>query len=78
MIYKLTDQITFGKHNGLTIQEIINEDVTYIEWCIDTIDRFELDDKAMEVYKKDIDKHYADDDYLDNSWRDGHPYDYED
>lgn len=70
MIYKLTDQITFGKHNGLTIQEIISEDVTYIEWCIDSVHSFGLDDKAMEVYQKAIDIHYADSDYYDGQWFD--------
>lgn len=43
---KLNDKITFGKHRGLTIKEIIEDDPTYLEWALDEIDGFELDAAA--------------------------------
>lgn len=30
---KLTDKITFGKHKGRTVSEVIENDAAYIEWA---------------------------------------------
>jgi len=62
MIYKLTDKIQFGKHNGKTIQEIIDKDVTYIEWAIQTIENFDLDDEAEAEFETTLGSHYEGDD----------------
>lgn len=45
--FKLNDKITFGKHKGLTIKEIIEDDPSYLEWALDEVDGFELDDAAI-------------------------------
>ena len=57
---KLTDKITFGKHKGETLEEVILSNPTYIEWALDEIDSFEIDDEAMGKYQTSIDDHYDD------------------
>jgi hypothetical protein len=63
MIYSLKTKIAFGKHKGETIQEIIDEDSSYIEWCLDTIDDFELDEEADDY----LEKKYDDDNWNEKS-----------
>ena len=41
-----------------TIRQICNQDPTYLEWVLDNIDGFELDDEAMERLSLDLDWHY--------------------
>lgn len=57
MAYKLTDKISFGRHKGEAIQDIIDDDITYIEWAIDTVDGFELDDDALEFFNEALDEY---------------------
>ncbi len=45
--YGLSSKITIGKHAGLTIEEIIQDDPSYLEWALDEIERFELNDEAL-------------------------------
>lgn len=49
---KLTDSITFGKHKGEVIQEIIDDDPDYLAWAIDEIVWFELDDQACQALEQ--------------------------
>jgi hypothetical protein len=44
--------LTFGAHVGLTVEEVLQEAPTYIEWAIDEIERFELDKEAAEALEK--------------------------
>lgn len=67
MIYTLRTMVNFGKHRGKTIQEIISEDHSYIEWAIDEIDNFQLDGNAA-TYLNEM--YY---DYEDDWWHDGWP-----
>ncbi len=54
----LTDKITFGKYRGDTVQEVIDNTPSYIEWALDEIDWFELDDEAMAEYEWAIETAY--------------------
>lgn len=72
----LTDKMNFGKYRNRTIQEVIEDDPTYIEWALDNVDWFELDDEAMDVYEKAIKEHYRDDDL--SVWWDEDKLDYGD
>ncbi len=54
----LTDKMTFGMRKGETIQEIIDNAPSYIEWALDEIDWFELDDEAMAEYEWAIETAY--------------------
>lgn len=63
MIYSKTSVLRFGKHRGETIKEIISDDVTYIEWALDEVDGFELDEAAMDLYEKQLEVHYSNEGY---------------
>lgn len=48
-IFKLDTQLNFGKYKGYTIRQIIDDGgAGYLEWCMDNIEWFELDDKTYE------------------------------
>ena len=38
--YTLNDHLTFGKYRGMTIQDVLQEDADYIEWCKNKVDGF--------------------------------------
>ena len=61
MIYKPEDILRFGKHKGKSIRQVYEDDPTYIRWCLNSIDTFEMSDKdrreALEIsysYERDI------------------------
>lgn len=46
-------KLNFGKYRGRTIDEILDEDPTYIRWCIDNIYWFKLskeDEETVRTY----------------------------
>ena len=47
----LNSKFDFGKHKGKNVAEIIENEPTYIKWCIENIDNFELDNEAYEEYE---------------------------
>jgi hypothetical protein len=49
---KLTDALTFGKHKGETIQEVLDDAPDYLAWAIDEIDWFELDSQADQALEQ--------------------------
>ena len=60
--YTLSDQLTFGKYRGMTIQEVMQKDADYIEWCKKNIGEFVVIEapirgRTIEVsfYSKDVD-----------------------
>lgn len=69
----LYDRFDFGKHRGETVQEVIDTDSSYIDWCIEEVDGFELTDVAYD-YLEDTDigggYYEARDNWADpdNSW----------
>ena len=51
--YNLTTEMTFGKHQGKTIDEIIICDQNYISWCIINLDHFMIiEDSLGEIKSK--------------------------
>jgi hypothetical protein len=52
--------LRFGKYRDKTIEEILELDPSYIEWCTETIDDFVLDKETEEALYECLD----DDDYL--------------
>lgn len=50
----LFSKMTFGTHTGDSIQEIIRDDPTYIEWALDDVDGFELDSEASDALEKTL------------------------
>lgn len=48
----LKSRLTFGEHVGLTVKVVLQEAPTYIEWAIDEVEHFELDEEATAALKK--------------------------
>lgn len=44
--------LSFGKHQGKTIEEITLEDPKYIVWCIVNLNHFMIDQSTVEELKK--------------------------
>jgi hypothetical protein len=44
--------LSFGKCIGKSIAEVIDDDIEYMTWCIDTMDYFEFDDESYSYYEK--------------------------
>jgi hypothetical protein len=49
MLFDLKDEITFGKHKGITIKEIIKIDPQYLYWACENIKWFALTIKAQKA-----------------------------
>lgn len=49
--YTLDSVLIFGKYNGWTIADVMDENLGYITWCLDNIDLFRLDDEADYAYR---------------------------
>lgn len=58
-MYTLDDVIRFGKHQDKTVGQVSAQDPTYLEWALDNIDGFELDDEAGQRLELDLSWHYA-------------------
>ena len=69
---KLTDELKFGKYSGLSVREVIEDDPEYIEWCLDEVDSFKLNDEAMALFDEYLDTFYAD--CMDKFGKWDHPY----
>lgn len=58
------DKLNFGKYKGRTIQSVYEEDATYIDWCLENIFWFEMNDKDVTKIKekasKDMHEYYND------------------
>lgn len=47
MIYNLDTVFTFGKYNGSTVEYVISEQPTYINWCVSHSNDFELGQEVI-------------------------------
>ena len=67
----LNGKLNFGKHKGKTINQILEEEPTYIRWCLENIDWFKLseeDEKTVQILSEYQDREmedYEDWGYLD-------------
>ena len=54
ILFGLHDVIRFGKykHDGLTIKEVIERDPEYIDWAVEEIAWFDLDDEAYQLLEE--------------------------
>lgn len=50
--WNLDKRFPFGKYKGDQLWLVIDTDPGYVDWCIDNIDGFELDNEAYERYQK--------------------------
>lgn len=47
----LEDHFTFGKHNGSQLEDVIDDDPDYIEWCCEN-EIVVFDEEALELISK--------------------------
>lgn len=51
----LSDIKGFGeKHRGLTIEECIHEDARHVDWLVNNLDWFELDNEAYKLMQEQL------------------------
>lgn len=51
----LDSVLAFGKHQGKTVAFVSETDPMYLEWCLNNIDGFELDEEADQRLDLDLD-----------------------
>jgi hypothetical protein len=49
--YELDTEFTFGKYEGKTLKDIINDDQSYIDWCINNLEHFYISNDVIEKLK---------------------------
>lgn len=52
ILYELDTHLEFGKYFGRTLIDIASENAMYIEWCINNVNYFVINDLAVEEIKK--------------------------
>ena len=55
-LMKLGDIITFGKHSGKTVYDVMTEDVSYLEWLQDKTDRTDFSDDVKRTIREKIER----------------------
>lgn len=59
-IKKLSDVITFGKHKGKTVEQLISESPSYVVWLIEKTDRTDFpEDLINKIYMENADINMA-------------------
>ena len=48
MMYKLDTILPFGKYKGKTVEQVLEIDPTYIRWCLENIEAFEMSNWGRE------------------------------
>ena len=48
------DALTFGKHRGKTVREVIDQDPHYLEWALLNVEGFELTDGAWKCLELEL------------------------
>jgi hypothetical protein len=43
MIYDLDTILGFGKYKGYTVEQILEQDPSYLFWLLENVERFEVD-----------------------------------
>ena len=47
-MHTLQTVLKFGKHKGKTVNQILQEEPDYINWCLKNIDTFQMSEKDKE------------------------------
>ena len=50
----LSDTLTFGKHKGLTVQQVVDKDPRYLAWACQNVSWFDLDVEARRAGQRAI------------------------
>lgn len=67
MIYPatLSTMFTFGKHKGEMMESVIVDDPSYINWCLENVERFSLDEDCQNLFSMQDWDDYANPDFDD-------------
>lgn len=50
-VYDLTTQIQFTRYRGLTVEQVLRTDPSYIRWCVDNM-KMELTEDATKLLRE--------------------------
>ncbi|GAB3049089.1 hypothetical protein [Spirosoma pulveris] len=53
-IYDLNTTLDFGRHKGLSIDNVLRKDYTYLSWGVKTVEWFVLAENIIPLYKNKI------------------------
>jgi len=67
-VFGLAHRLTFGKYKGKTVQEVIDQNPRYLDWCLETIEWFDLSAEAREALEDSLVWSEPDDDW---TWSEG-------
>ena len=68
--YALKSYLNFGKHKGRRVEEVLGVNPDYLQWCLDNIEWFSLDNEANQELLDTLDEYRE---YDDETWHPGHP-----
>lgn len=49
MLYDLDDVMDFGKYKGKSVEDVLEEDPSYLLWLLENSERFEVDDALQDA-----------------------------
>jgi hypothetical protein len=52
MLYDLDTKLDFGKYKSYTVEQILEQDPSYLLWLIENVDRFEVDAALQDAIMK--------------------------
>lgn len=64
-IISLSDVLDFGKHEGEDVDSVIRSYPYYIQWCVETINNFKLDEEADELLTMSLFRTKFNNNYVD-------------
>jgi hypothetical protein len=50
--YSLDTEFTFGKFQGKTMTDILNEDLSYLDWCLINLDHFCISSETLDSIRR--------------------------
>jgi len=53
-VWGVSDTFKFGKHHDEMFGDVIVDHPTYVAWCLDKIDGFELDGEALQLLEESL------------------------
>jgi len=67
--------LNFGKYKGETIKYVYERDASYLQWCLENIERFKLSEKETSLIEEkaemeEWDRFEDNDDYYYGHWED--------
>ena len=68
------DRMPFGKHKDELIFNMINENVSYINWCLENVGSFKLSNEMFEMYEAEWERYLINREEHNRSFSDEYGY----